>query len=127
MTAVLDASAVLALINSEPGWEVASEYLDDAVISTVNLSEVVGKLSQIEIPAAVTRSIIDMLALRIVVFDEQQAVDAGSIVPQTRKRGLGLGDRCCLALARSLNSTAVTADRAWRDVDVGVEVRAIRP
>ena len=44
MTVVLDASTVLALINNEPGWEVASSYLDDAVVSAVNFAEVVGKL-----------------------------------------------------------------------------------
>lgn len=127
MTAVLDASAVLALINTETGWEVASDYLDDAVMSAVNLAEVVGKLEDIGVAPFSTRSIIDLLALVVVPFDETQAFLAGELVTRTRSAGLSLGDRCCLALAKTLDATAVTADRAWLEVDAGVEIVAIRP
>jgi len=126
VTAVLDASAVLALINTENGWEVASDYLADAIMSAVNLAEVVGKLRDIGVTPSATRSIVDLLALVVVPFDETQAFLAGELVTQTRSAGLSLGDRCCIALAKTLDAVAVTADRAWLEVNAGVEIVAIR-
>jgi PIN domain nuclease of toxin-antitoxin system len=127
VTAVLDASAVLALINKETGWELASDYLDDAVMSAVNLAEVVGKLRDIGVTPSATRSIVDLLALVVVPLNETQAFLAGELVTQTRSAGLSLGDRCCLALAKTLDAVAVTADRAWLEGNAGVEIVAIRP
>lgn len=37
---VFDSSAILALLNEEPGKEIVSENLDRAVVSTVNIVEV---------------------------------------------------------------------------------------
>ena len=127
MTAVLDASTVLALINTETGWEVASNYLDDSVMSAVNLAEIVGKLRDIGVAPSSTRSIVDRLAVVVIPFDETQAFLAGDLVARTRSAGLSLGDRCGLALAKTLDATAVTADRAWLEIDAGVEIAAIRP
>lgn len=44
------------------------------------------------------------------------------------RSGLSLGDRVCLALARSLSSPAFTAARSWQRWadDLGVDVRMIR-
>lgn len=41
---VLDASAVLALINDEPGAVLVSDNLAESRLSAVNLAEIVGKL-----------------------------------------------------------------------------------
>ncbi|RFU21914.1 PIN domain-containing protein [Geodermatophilus marinus] len=48
---VLDASALLALINREPGWEVVARVAagDDATISAVNYSEVLQKAARVGI------------------------------------------------------------------------------
>jgi PIN domain nuclease of toxin-antitoxin system len=37
-----------------------------------------------------------------------------------------LGDRSCLALARSLGAPLLTADRAWQRIDLGIEIELIR-
>ena len=47
---VLDASAMLAFLNEEPGSEVVASYLDKAAMSTINLSEVVAKLTERDTP-----------------------------------------------------------------------------
>src|SRR5204863_8283095 len=49
---VLDASAILALINNEPGADEVAEALPESVLSTVNLAEVIGKLVDAEIDAS---------------------------------------------------------------------------
>jgi PIN domain nuclease of toxin-antitoxin system len=37
-----------------------------------------------------------------------------------------LGDRACLSLALITSATAVTADRAWLDLTIGVNIALIR-
>ena len=59
-------------------------------------------------------------------FDQSRAIASAILEPKTRQRGLSLADRACLALAIELGLPAVTADRAWRDLDVGVQIRLIR-
>jgi PIN domain nuclease of toxin-antitoxin system len=126
MVSVLDASAVLALISRETGTEAVLAHLDDAVISSVNLAEVVGKLVDIGMPLPVIDQVLALLDIRTVDFDSPQAREAGALRKATRPAGLSLGDRACLALARLQGARAVTADRRWLDVDSGVPVLAIR-
>lgn len=125
-SAVLDASALLALLQDEPGSDRVLESLPGGLISSVNLSEVVAKLAELGIPEPEIRLALS-LGLDVVPFDEALAYSAGTMRPATRSAGLSLGDRACLALARSRSLPALTTDRAWRDIDVGVEVKVIRP
>ena len=123
---VLDASAVLALLNAEPGWERVSEALPSAVMSAVNLSEVVGKLVDHGLPADEIRALLSGLGLTIVAFDQEAAVGSGALRAIKGARRLSLGDRACLHLARSRSMPALTADRYWSQIDAGVEVVVIR-
>ena len=124
--AVLDASALLALLNGEPGAEEVAAVLHEAAISTVNLSEVVAKLAEAGMPEPAIREAFQMLPLEVVPFDMEQAYEAGVLRPATRVAGLSLGDRSCLALAKRLGLPALTTDRTWEQLSVGAEVRAIR-
>ena len=128
MTAVLDASAVLTLLYREPGHELVAELLDGAVISAVNWSEVVQKLAQrgVPDPAAVTAGLL-ALGADVLSFGRDDAEAAAALWPAGRARGLSLGDRACLAVAKAVPSGfAVTADGAWSDVEAAVEIRVIR-
>jgi len=124
--AVLDASAVLALINEEPGAEVVDALLDDAVISAVNLSEVIAVLvdAGFELDRASGR--IGALGLGVIAFDEPQALRAGALRRATRQAGLSFGDRACLGLAEALALPAVTADRRWATLGLASEIQLIR-
>jgi ribonuclease VapC len=123
---VLDASAVLALINREPGADRVEETLPQAVISTVNLAEIVTRLAARGMPEAEIRGVLSLLGLESVPFDEESAIQSGLLYSATHSAGLSSGDRACLALARSRNAVAVTADRAWGDLDLHVQVRLVR-
>lgn len=128
MTAVLDASAVLTLLYREPGHEVVAGLVDGAVISAVNWSEVVQKLAQrgMPDPGAVAAGLL-ALGAEVVAFGRADAETAAGLWPAGRARGLSLGDRACLAVARVVSAGfAVTADSAWADVAAGVEIRVIR-
>lgn len=123
---VLDATAVLALLNDEPGADLVASLLQTAVISTVNLAEVVSKLAEAGMPEPTIRTVISELGLKTVSFDETLAFRAGLLRPATSKYGLSLGDRACLALGQHLRKPVLTADRMWRSLKLNVGVRLIR-
>lgn len=126
MTVVLDASALLAVMNDEPGAMIIRDAIPEAVISAVNLAEVVSKLVDGGMPEAQIFDDIGELDISNVSFDVQQAYATGLLRSATRSRGLSLGDRACLNLARHLGLPVLTADRAWAELDLGVEVRLAR-
>jgi len=122
---VLDASALLALLQNEPGADQVLESLPGGLICSVNLSEVVAKLAELGMPEPEIRLALS-LGLNVVPFDVVLAFSAGTLRPATRSAGLSLGDRACLALARSRSLPVLTTDRAWREIDVDVVVEVIR-
>ena len=116
-TYVLDASAILTVINGETGFSTVQNLLQQSVASAVNMSEVIAKLQERGGTNAAIMAILSDFNVQIVAFDEEQAIAAGMLRNKTRKRGLSLGDRACLALATSRNAIAVTTDKAWMDLD----------
>lgn len=128
MIYILDASALLALMLGEVGADRVHEVLPGARVSTVNLAEVVSKLQDYSVPEDVIRRSLDELDLVEVPFDLEQAHRAGLLRAATKRKGLSLGDRACLAAARQIGATAVTSDIDWLEIaqDAEVEVMAIR-
>jgi PIN domain nuclease of toxin-antitoxin system len=126
MTFVLDASAVLALIQDEPGGQRVRSVVRQAALSSVNLTEVVTKLIARGVPVNEVREVLLSIELFVHAHDEELAVEAGALHALTRRQRLSLGDRACLALARRLAATALTTDRAWSRVEVGVAIEVIR-
>jgi ribonuclease VapC len=124
--AVIDASALLALLNAEPGADIVSEALPGGVISAVNLSEVVAKLCEVGIPEEAIHQALQPLGLEIVPFNEEQAYQAGLLRTVTHDMGISLGDRACLSLAIMLGVVALTADRAWAELSIGAKIKMIR-
>lgn len=123
---VLDASALLALLNAEEGADLVRDMLPNAVVSAVNLAEVVTRLTAIGMPEGEIRDALALLGLQATPFDEAQGYQTGLFYPQGKLLGLSLGDRACLALAYTTDATAVTADQAWEGLDIGVEIKLIR-
>ncbi len=124
--AVLDASAILAVLEREPGAEAISLHLGSTVVSTVNLAEVQGKLMSRGVPSDVAWEGAISLASETVDFNSEQAYLAGTLLPQTHHLGLSLGARACLALAIHLKAPVYTTDRAWKNLKLGVEVHVVR-
>lgn len=123
---VLDASAVLALLKREPGAERVRAVLDRAILGAVNVAEVQSKLVDLGLSRDAAEARIRFLGCNILAFSEKQAIEAGSLVTQTRSLGLSLGDRACLALAIDRKATVYTTDRAWKNLSLGVEIEVIR-
>ncbi len=124
--AVLDASAVLAVLNGERGADQVVQLLGGALMSAVNYAEVASKLIDSGAPRREARDAILGLGIEVAAFDLELAERTGELRPLTRHRGLSLGDRACLSLAEREGAPAVTADRTWQDVLPAVDIRVVR-
>lgn len=125
--AVLDASALLALLNQERGAEkLTPEVLSGAATSTVNLAEVHSKLVARGLPPDDAWEATMTPVRDAVPFTSEHARLAGDLVAKTRALGLSLGDRACLALGLALKQPVYTADKSWKKLKVGVRIHVIR-
>ena len=125
---VLDAPALLALIFDEKGAARIEALLPEAVIGSVNLSEVIAKLQDKGIDDATIDATLADLGLTVAPFDAEQAAIAGKLRSATRAFGVSLGDRACLALAKQRGCAAVTGDREWKAFakTIGVKLELLR-
>jgi len=124
--AVLDASAVIALARGESGSATVTGYVHGGRMSSVNYSEVLAALAREGLPIDVTDAVVDALQFEVLPFTAGQARLAAQLHAKTVSCELSLGDRACLAVAMDLDEPAVTADRAWAELDVDAEVVLIR-
>lgn len=126
-SAAVDASAIIALLALERGHERVQAAIDaGAYLSSVNLSEIVAKLHERGDSGSRIRTMLAVLRVTVVPFDEELAYRAGLLRGATRSAGLSLGDRACLALAERLGLPAVTADRSWAALGLPIQVDVIR-
>ncbi|UJP08843.1 PIN domain-containing protein [Microbacterium sp. KUDC0406] len=118
---VLDASAVLAFLQGEPGADLVESALDGGVVGAANWSEIAQKIRAAGADWGVARSLLLSYDLRVepvTIADAEAAAAAWR-----RGSGLSLGDRLCLALSDRLDASALTADRAWGESDRIIQVR----
>jgi len=126
---VLDASAVLAYLQREPGAEVVAKILKPGAcaISAVNFSEVAAKFAERGMPEVAIRDTLLSLILDVVPFDRGSALEAGALRPATINLGLSLGDRACVALGQRLQLPIMTTERSWSRLKLDVPVILARP
>ena len=122
---ILDSSAVLAVLQNEPGKANVEAILDISAISRINLVEVLTKLVEKGMSIDEAKETFDDLELEIAGFDEKQSLKAAELRPLTKHLGLSMGDRCCLALAILEDLPAVTADKNWASLTL-CQIEVIR-
>ncbi len=123
---VLDASAMLCLLNDEPGADRVLDVLTRSVIGTANLAEVVSKLRERGLSLDEVREALGGLHLDVRPLSPAQALIVGDLRPVTKPLGLSLGDRACLALAIDLKAEMITTDGPLSSVDVGITITNVR-
>lgn len=101
-------------------------------MSAVNWAEVLSKVAETggdpdAIAAQLEREGLLGDAPHIVPLEVSDGPAIARLRPATREHGLGLGDRACLAHAEGLGLPALTMDRAWAKLDLGVTVELARP
>ena len=124
---VLDASALLCLLNDEPGADRVLDVLTRSVIGTTNLAEVVSKLRERGLSLDEVREALGGLHLDVRLLSPAQALIIGDLRPETKPLGLSLGDRACLALAIDLQAEMVTTDGSLASAEVGLTITNVRP
>src|SRR3954465_9280738 len=97
--AVLDASAVMAVLEGEPGANAVQLYCPGSLVSAVNVAEVIAKMTDRGFTAEQAHLSIAVLELTVTPFDQNGAYRSGVLRNATRSYGLSLGDRACLSLA----------------------------
>lgn len=123
---VIDASVLMAAMLREISPTESAGWIKGSCISAVNMSEVVAKFADRGAPTEAIADWIADFSLDVRPFTAELAFQAGNLRPATRAQGLSFGDRACLALAKQLGRPAITADRAWADLDCGVPITVIR-
>jgi len=123
---VFDSSVLIAILQREPFDPIVLDLLEDAVLSTVNLAEVISKQVEIGAFSAPAAERLFASLKRIEPLSAVQGRICGALRGPTRNAGLSLGDRCCLALAIELGAEVYTAERMWAQVDVACKVHLIR-
>ena len=124
----LDSSALIAVIRGEQGADRVTRHLRGGLLSAVNHAEVVGVLLRDGGAPRHVHLVLAKLPIELVDLDRELAFRAGELEPATRKAGLSLGDRACLAVAERYKVPALTGDRAWLKVrkELAVEIELIR-
>ena len=119
---------MLAVVLEEPGADVVVEALrSGAAMSTVNVAEVAARLHQDGWTESEVALVFGTLGIEVLPFGPEAALLSGRLRPATRRLGLGLGDRACLATGRVEGCPVLTSDRSWQQLDVaGIDVRCIR-
>ena len=113
---------MLTVINGESGQDDVIPTLPSALVSAVNLSEVVAKVADRGMPADTAYAATVRLGFAVVPLDTALARAAGALRSLTRAAGLSLGERCCLALAQRKRAMALTTDHAWSGLGATLDV-----
>ena len=123
---VFDSSVVIAILKQEPGCSTAESSISDALISTVNMSEVATYLARNSVPKDTIQEVLASFPIQVVPFEESLAIQTGCLYSSCKHLGLSLGDRACLALALSRKMPVLTADRVWSKLDLGISIQVLR-
>lgn len=125
---LLDASALLALLQEEQGSQTVAQKIPFSAISTVNIAEVASVLNKAGMPESEIHTLFSEIDIDILSYEKKSAIATGGIRKLTEKKGLSLGDRACLATAKTHKRIALTADKAWLDFqrEIGVDIELIR-
>lgn len=116
------------VVNAEPGFETVMELLETRqnFLSTVNLEEILTKCVDCKREIQWVNELINKLEISVIPFDKKSAIDSANFRQTTKSKGLSLGDRACLATAKILQATAITADKVWCQLDLDIKIKCIR-
>jgi ribonuclease VapC len=127
---LLDGSAVLAMLQGEPGADrvVSALASDAAAISAANLAEVLSILAvRGGVAVNEARMLIGELDIQVIPVTDEIATRSAEIAMRHPRSGLSLGDRLCIASGIVHQCMLLTADQAWLGLELGAEIESVRP
>ncbi len=126
MSVILDASAMLALLQDEPGADTVLPLAQGSRLLSVNFCEVLQRILAKGGTAALADKALDRLEIAVVPFDQPLARIAADLREPTRFMGASLADRACLALGVATGLPILSGDREWAKLELGIDIRMIR-
>lgn len=126
MAIVLDASSVLAFLHNELGAEQVRSALLGSLVGAVNWSWVMQKSQQRNVVVTGMQLDFVLASVIFVPFTVKHAEIAAQLWEKARALGLLLADRACMALALERQLPVLTADRAWSQLGLGLDIQVIR-
>lgn len=122
MSAVLDASAILAFVQNEAGADLVEAALsDDSRCGAANWSEVAQKILAADRDWDLVRALLVSYDLRVEPVVAEDAEWAAR--RWKRGEGLSLADRLCLALGERVDDDVLTADASWGSAGRVTQIR----
>lgn len=111
---VLDASALIAFLQGEPGSDVVEDVLTDAgkqkVAHAVNLCEMYYHFLRQNDEATAESAVATIMGLKVAIREDMDGVFWRKVGKLKRAHTLSLGDCLCIALAMRLSGEIVTSD-----------------
>jgi ribonuclease VapC len=126
VTPVLDASSILAVIFEEPGADIVIGHSDGALLSAVNLDEVLHKSARRDIAGSDVEQQLTKLGIVIVPFASADVRIAAALHPRVDRTGTSFADRACLALGIATGGPIFTCDGKWLNLGLDLDIRLIR-
>ncbi len=125
---ILDASALIALLAEEKGFETIEKLLPKSIMSSVNVAEVAKfLLTKDLIDKQNLKTLINQLIDEVIPFDTSQALTNAEIYLITKQYGLSLGDRACISLALNTGYKVYTTDKIWNKLNIpNLNINVIR-
>lgn len=124
--ALLDTSAIIALLKKEPGYEILEELISRSAISSVNLAELVSVLTRTGVLENEIDEIIKDIVPEIILFTEDIAIQTGKLIASTKEYGLSLGDRACIATGIILKLPIYSTDAIWSKLNLNCKINIIK-
>jgi len=124
---ILDASALLALIQEEKGAEIIKPLLKFSVMSAINIAETLSVLQRTNISPQEGLALVSDIINTAIPFDMEQAQVVAELQPLVQAKGLSLADRACISLGIKLQLPIYTADKIWNELQLeNVIIKLIR-
>ena len=122
---LLDTSAIIALLQKEPGYKLVEEVIASSAISAINFSELVAVLARSSIPEDEINIIITDIVPETIPFSKDLAIITGKLASKSKEYGLSLGDRACLATGQYYGMEIYTADKVWTKLQKHIKSKII--
>ena len=118
---ILDASAVLCVLDDAPGSDRIAAVLDTASISSVSVALVAAELTRRGADPQEVAAVLRELHLTVIPFGFEQAVETGTIGSRARDEDTDLEQWALAAAAMKLGATAFTGQRNDLGTSKGAE------
>ncbi len=120
---LLDASAYIAFLNKETGYDIIENVIQKASINTVTYTEIISFYARQGLDDLILHELCKYV--NIININEDICFNAGNLIKISKEYGLSLGDRLCLATAIHYKLDVYTSDKIWAQLTKDLKLNII--